>query len=200
MSRPDLVQPLRDALARAGKPSSDYDLNPETKLARNRTLREAAVLVPVMVQNGVLNVILTKRSSALKHHPGQISFPGGKREDSDKTLEDAALREAWEEIGLDRNQVEVLGCLPPHETVTNFTVTPVLGLIRDDFHSKPDPSEVAEAFLVPLSHVMDPDRFQVQSRRWMGQRRYYYVVPFGPYYIWGATARILRALADRMAP
>ena len=111
----------------------------------------------------------------------------------------AALREAEEEIGLPRDQVEVLGCLPSHETVTNFMVTPVIGLIHGQFAPKPEAGEVAEVFAVPFSHVTDPANFKVEGRRWKGRRRHYFVVPYGPYYIWGATARILRSLADRMA-
>jgi len=143
-------------------------------------------------------VILTKRSSALKHHPGQIAFPGGKVDPNDKSIEDAALREADEEIGLDPKLVEILGPLPSHETVTSFTVTPFLGIVNQDFDPKPEPGEVAEVFDVPLTHVMKTANYSIQSRRWRGQPRYYYVVPFGPYYIWGATARILRGLADQI--
>jgi len=88
--------------------------------------------------------------------------------------------------------------LPTHETVTGFTITPVLGHVHTDFDPVPEPGEVDEVFRVPFDHLADPARFSVQSRRWLGQRRYYYTVPFGPYYIWGATARILRGLAERM--
>ena len=93
----------------------------------------------------------------------------------------------------------MLGRLPPHETVTGFTVTPVLALVDPGFRAVPEAGEVDEVFEVPLAHVMDRARYSVQSRRWRGQRRAYFTVPWGPYYIWGATARMLRALADRMA-
>lgn len=144
-------------------------------------------------------VILTKRSSRLKHHPGQIAFPGGKVDDDDADVTAAALREAMEEIALPPEKVQVLGHLPTHETVTGFVVTPVLGWISDRFEPIPERGEVDEVFAVPLSHVSDPDRFSIQSRRWRGERRYYYTAPYGPYYIWGATARILRSLADRLS-
>ena len=182
------------ALHAQGGETSDFDLNPDTKLPENRVLKPAAVLV-AFHEDGRL--LLTKRSARLKHHPGQIAFPGGKVEQGE-TLIDAALREAQEEVGLDPAQVSVLGTLPSHETVTSFTVTPVLGRIRDRFDIIPEPGEVDEVFSVPLAHVTDPARFSVQSRRWQGTRRHYFTVPFGPYYIWGATARILRGLADRM--
>ncbi len=194
----DLVDRLKLALAAEGRPSSDYDLNPKVILPEGRVLREAAVLVPIVVRQGGAAVILTKRSSALKHHPGQIAFPGGKVEDGDGGVEGAALREAFEEIALPADHARVLGCLPCHETVTGFQVTPVLALVDEGFVPVPEPGEVAEVFETPLAHVMTPDNYHVESRRWRGERRYYFTVPWGPYYIWGATARMLRALADRM--
>ncbi|MEO0916564.1 MAG: CoA pyrophosphatase [Pseudomonadota bacterium] len=189
---------LRDTLTRAvtspGAPSSDFDLNEDADVPK-QTLREAAVLIAV-VSGYEPRLVLTKRSSALKHHPGQIAFPGGKVEESDVNVTAAALREAEEEIAL--RDVEVLGTLAPHQTVTGFNVTPVLGLIGPDYHVSPDFCEVDEVFDVPLEHVMEPSNYMIESRRWRGQPRYYFAVPWGPYYIWGATARMLRALADRM--
>lgn len=187
---------LRAALRGARAPSSDYDLNPDTVLPSGRKLRPAGVLVPVMIADGGARLYLTKRSSALKHHPGQIAFPGGKQEEGDADVVAAALREAEEEIALDRAKVDVLGTLPAHETVTGFIVTPVIGLIRTGFDPVPEVGEVEDVFDVPLDHVLEPANFSVQSRRWRGQWRHYYTVPFGPYYVWGATARILRTMAD----
>ena len=178
--------------------SSDFDLNPEMSLPQARKLRPAGVLVPISLAYGAPRVILTKRSSALKHHPGQIAFPGGKVDEGDRDVTHTALREAWEEIGLPQDLPEVLGALPPHETVTSFTVTPVVALLRSEFDIRPEAGEVAEVFSVPLSHVLDPANYIIESRRWRGTRRRYYTVPYGPYYIWGATARMLRQFADRM--
>ena len=194
----DLRAQLERSLIALGKPSSDYDLNPDVILPVGRNLRAAGVLVAI-TDGPEPHVILTKRSSALKHHPGQVSFPGGKVEDSDTDETQAALREAHEEIGLSRDLVTVLGALPPHETVTGFRVTPVVSIVSETFVPKPDASEVAEVFSTPLAHLMRPQNYGVQSRRWRGQKRFFFTVPWGPYYIWGATARILRALADRMA-
>lgn len=187
---------FRVALAQTGVGSSDFDLNPDTVLPAGRVLRPAGVLAPIMETERGLSLLLTKRSAALKHHPGQISFPGGKKEEADADVIAAALREAYEEIGLPPTHVEVLGTLPPHETVTSFDVTPVIGFIREPFEIIPEPGEVDEVFAVPLDHVLDPDNYLIQSRRWRGQMRHYFVVPYGPYYIWGATARMLRAWTE----
>ncbi len=190
-----LVSRLELAVAKKGAPSSDYDLN-EDGISPGRSLRDAAVLIAV-VDAPEPRLILTKRASNLKHHPGQIAFPGGKVEETDVDVIAAACREAREEIAL--SSVNVIGSLAPHETVTGFNVTPVLGLVPQNTALRPDTSEVAEAFEVPLAHVMDPDNYLIESRLWRGKPRYFFTVPWGPYYIWGATARMLRALADRMA-
>lgn len=187
---------LERAIQRSGRASSDFDLNAETDRPV-QSLRDAAVLIPI-VERDEPWVILTKRSSALKHHPGQIAFPGGKVEEADNGVFGAALRETEEEISVRADQIDVVGQLAPHETVTGFKVTPVLALVAPDYEARPDPSEVAEVFEVPLAHLMDTGKYLIESRRWRGQRRYFFTIPWGPYYVWGATARMLRALADRM--
>nr|WP_255729633.1 MULTISPECIES: CoA pyrophosphatase [unclassified Epibacterium] len=185
-------------MARAQTVTSDFDLNPDTVLPEGRRLRPAGVLVGIETYGAEPQVLLTKRSSALKHHPGQIAFPGGKVDAGDRDVTDAALREAWEEVALPRALPRVLGHLPCHETVTGFQVTPVIALIEQPFDARAEAGEVAEIFRAPLAHVLDVERYQVQSRRWRGTRRHYFTAPFGPYYIWGATARMLRGFATMM--
>lgn len=196
-SRDELKQTLMAALAQEAAPSSDFDLNPEVVLPEGRKLRPAAVLLAFEATPEGGRLWLTKRSSALKHHPGQIAAPGGKKDDTDADLVATALREAHEEIGLPPETVEVLGELPPHETVTGFAMTPIVGLLHKGFTPEPEAGEVAEVFHVPVSHVQNPANFMVHGRRWRGSRRHYFAVPYGPYYIWGATARVLRGLAER---
>ncbi len=190
---PDADRLLR-ALSRPAGESSDFDLNPEITLPPGRVLRPAAVLIAVWGDR----LILTKRSSHLKHHPGQIALPGGKLDATDASLEAAALRESQEEVGLNPVQVTLMGRLPTHETVTGFSITPILGLVRDVFHPIPEAGEVDEVFTVPMSHVLTPANYRIERRLWRGEWRRFYTVPYGPYYIWGATARILRGLAERM--
>lgn len=196
----DLSTRLTGAIGQLHSASSDFDLNPGTVLPENRVLRPAAVLIAIEITLTEPRIILTQRASTLKHHAGQVAFPGGKWDEVDANLEETALREADEEIGLHPENVQILGCLPTHETVTGFSVTPVLGLVRDRFVPMPDSNEVAEVFSAPLHHVTNTAQFSVQGRRWRGQQRRYYTVPYGPYYIWGATARILRALAEGLQP
>ena len=125
-------------------------------------------------------------------------MPGGKQESSDAEVTAAALRETWEEVGVPPEQIEVLGHLPEHESVSAFSMVPVVGLVHGPVALCAEPGEVAEIFTVPFAHIADPANFTIQARRWQGVTRRYYAAPYGPYYIWGATARILSGLAGRM--
>ena len=193
------IDRITRALAGAAPASSDYDLNPGIVLPEGRKLKPAAVLMPIVETDRGARVILTKRSARLQHHPGQVAFPGGRIDDTDADATAAALRESHEEIGLDPANVEIMGELSPHETVTGYRVTPFVGRIRAPFTPVPEAGEVAEVFTVPLPFLLNPASFRIERRRWRGVWRSYYVAPYGPYYIWGATARMLKGLADRVA-
>lgn len=199
MDRPTLnPAAIAAALGAPASGSSDFDLNPGFRPPPGRRLRPASVLVPLVERGSGLRVLLTRRAALLRHHPGQVAFPGGKQDPEDATPLAAALREAQEEIGLDATTI--LGQLPVHETVTGFVVTPFVGVVDPGFVPRIDRSEVDEVFEVPLGFVLDPANYRIEGRTWQGQVRRYYVVPWGPHYIWGATARMLRMLADQMRP
>ena len=186
---------LRRALLLPRGPSTDFDLDPGLPRPEGRDLRPAAVLIARDLSGAAPQVVLTKRSAQLRHHPGQIALPGGKL-DAGEDPPACALREAREEVGLPG--AEVLGSFGPHETVTGFAVTAVLALVHEPFQPVPEAGEVDEVFAVPLAHVADPSRYRIEGRRWQGRHRRYWVLPYGPYYVWGATARILRELALRL--
>lgn len=192
------IEHIRDRLAGGVHPSSsDFDLNVEARarLSPERRLRDAAVLCPLIERDGALNVMLTRRSPRLKSHPGQVAFPGGKVDAEDASARAAALREAREEVGLDPANVDVLGQFAAHETVTGFCVTPFVGHVLAPFTPRPEVAEVAEVFEVPLAFLLDPANLRIEGRQWRGIERRYYAMPYGPYYIWGATARMLTMLA-----
>ena len=156
-------------------------------------LRQAAVLVPLVLHPRHA-ILLTRRAAHLSAHAGQVAFPGGRLEEGESP-EEAALREAEEEVGLPRHWPRLLGRMPLHQTGTGYMVTPVLGLLEPGFPLLPDPSEVAEAFEFPLATLLDPDAPRRESREWKGRMREYWVWPHERHFIWGATATILVGLA-----
>lgn len=160
---------------------------------RDRPIRNASVLVPVVRRSHELTVLFTRRTAHLHDHAGQISFPGGRAEADEAPL-DTALRETEEEIGLPRERIEVLGTLSEYVTVTGYRVTPVVGLVHTPFELKPDEFEVAEIFEVPLAFLLDPANHQRNQVITDGVERHYFAMPYGPYYIWGATAGMLMNL------
>ena len=160
--------------------------------------KPAAVLIPVVLHPGAATVLLTQRTASLRDHSGQIAFPGGKVDAEDGAPLVTALREAEEEIGLPRERVAPLGYLDAYLTGTNYFITPVVGLVEPGFTLALNPDEVADAFEVPLGHLLDPANYELHEREWKGQQRRFYAVPFGARTIWGATAGILRNLTDRL--
>ena len=156
-------------------------------------IRPAAVLVPVVIREGALTVLFTRRTAHLHDHAGQISFPGGRAEDGE-SARDTALRETAEEIGLVSDRVEVLGHLNDYTTVTGYRVTPVVGLVQPPFDLAPDDFEVAEVFEVPLAFLLDPANQQRHFRMLGHVRRDFWAIPYGERYIWGATAAMLMIL------
>ena len=190
---PDLASHIAPLLAASERaPSSDFDLNTDTK--PDLTYRDAAVLVPLIFEHDHWKVILTKRPATMKHHPGQVAFPGGKKDPSDADLQSTAAREACEEIGISAGSINWLGQLPKHQTITGFEVSPFVAVLETGQSLTPEQYEVEEVFTVPLAHF-SRSKFRKEGRVWAGATRYYYSVPYGPYYIWGATARILLSLA-----
>ncbi len=159
----------------------------------------AAVLVPLIERPNAMTVLLTIRSQHLHHHPGQISFPGGCVEPGDPDAVSAALREAQEELGIPPAYVEVIGCLDTYQTVTGFTITPVVGLIKPGFELVLDPFEVAEVFEIPLALTLDISNYQRRRIAYNDKRRCYYLLPYEGHEIWGATAGILVNFAKKMS-
>lgn len=161
-------------------------------------LTPAAVLVPIVRRPDGQTLLLTQRTAHLRDHAGQISFPGGRVEAGDSSPVDTALRETEEEIGLGREHVEILGYLPEYFTGTGFRVVPVVGLVNAPFDLHPDPFEVAEVFEVPLPFLLDERNHQRHSVHLRGALRHYFAMPYGDYFIWGATAGMIRSLTDRL--
>lgn len=190
------LAPVDGWRADEGAARSDYDLNPDmAPLVEG--LRPAAVLVAVIAGGDGARVVLTRRSDALASHTGQIALPGG-RLDEGETAVEAALREAWEEVGLDPGQVEVMGLGDAYRTGSGFLVTPVVGWIESEPELTPAPDEVAEVFTAPWGFLMDPANHRRDSMEFQGARRWFWAMPWQDRYIWGATAGVLKGLHDRL--
>lgn len=173
---------------------SDFDLNPHAGHLRAdvEKLREAAVLLPIIERPEELTLLLTQRTWHLSSHAGQISLPGGRREPGDATPVDTALRETEEEVGIRREEVRVVGAMDGYETRTGFLITPIIGLVRPAYTLNPDANEVDEVFEVPLPFLLDPQNHKKHSREYSGVRYHFHAMPYQDYYIWGATAAMLR--------
>lgn len=190
-ARARLVSPIADEVG-------DHILNPDLGpfAFAKRPPRDAAVLIPVIERPGGAAVILTRRTDHLTSHAGQISLPGGKIDPEDDGAVAAALREAEEEIGLDRRFVDPVGVLPTYLTGSGYRVAPVVALIGPEAQLVPNPDEVADVFEVPLAFLMNDANHLRQSRVFAGKPRYFYAMPYGERYIWGVTAGILRLMYE----
>lgn len=196
----------RRALNQSGGPielawrdHGDHVLNPETIVqVEGLTLRDAAVLVPVVDDGEDAKVIFTLRTSTLRKHSGQIAFPGGAIDPEDASPEMAAMREAAEEIGLADIFIEPVARLPHYLAATGFRITPILAVVKPGFELTLNPTEVEDAFEVPLSFLMDPDHHVTDSMVWQGIERQFYRMPYGSHMIWGITAGIVRTLYERL--
>ena len=166
----------------------------DAKFTPNAESKDAAVLVPIVAREHGLTVLLTQRALHLRHHPGQISFPGGRKDPEDVDFIATALRESYEEIGLEPGLVTPLGWLPKHHTITNYSVYPLVGLIENINRLKLNPDEVAEAFEVPLQHFLSrKNHYTVRPNFKNGKHRVHFM-PYQNKMIWGATAAILDKL------
>ncbi len=198
LARRKLAQTLVLAELTGAVRAGDFALNGltpgETVVAR---ARPAAVLAPIVARPAGLTMLLTLRASHLRAHSGQIAFPGGKV-DPGETPDEAALREAHEEIGLEARFVEPLGWLDPYLTGTGFRVAPLVALIDPAFTLTPNELEVDEVFETPFAFLMDPANHRLDEREWRGQVRKFYAMPHEGRYIWGATAGILRNLYEKL--
>ena len=177
----------------------DFHLNPDSKNEMlDRVFKPAAVLIGLVERDGEAQVILTKRAEKLSNHSGQIAFPGGKIDEDDASPEAAALREAWEEIGLDINEVDILGRLPDYYSGSGYLIAPVIGAVSASADYEINTDEVEYKFEVPLSFLMNPDNHLRASRYFAGKDRHYYEMPYDDHYIWGVTAGMIRVLYDRV--
>src|ERR1700759_4099649 len=177
-------------------PSGDHGTDRMLEIvAREQPIRPAAVLIAV-VDHAQPTVLLTQRSAHLNDHAGQISFPGGKIDPGDASPMDAALREAEEEVGLDRSFVDPIGYLDVYGTSFGFRILPTLARVKPGFQLTINQGEVDDAFEVPLSFLMNPANHQLHAKEFRGMERTYYAMPFAERYIWGATAGILRSLYE----
>ena len=173
-------------------------VNYEADFPLRKAGRAAAVLIPLVERETGLTVLLTERALHLRHHPGQISFPGGGAEPQDNTLIDTALREAEEEVGVLPSEVEVIGALPEYRTISGYAMTPVIGFVSPHHTITIDPNEVASTFEVPLAFLMNRQNHLVHMAQRPPNQYPVYFIPWENRMIWGATAAILRNLSTHL--
>ena len=198
---------LRERLADTCPPQDPLDVTmppgaelwpPDLREAVLSTLRPAGILVPLIERDTGLNVLLTQRSAELKHHAGQIAFPGGGMEEADPDIEATALRETHEEVGIPPETVSVIGYLDPMATISSYAVTPVIGLVPDSVELFIDPTEVEFAFEVPLGFLLDRRNVVASERQWQGRTIPVIEMHYEGHRIWGATAYFLLRLRKKL--
>ena len=163
-----------------------------------KALTPAAVLIPIILRDSGLHILLTKRNKHLKHHPGQISFPGGRVENTDRDIQHTALRETEEEVGLDPSCVKIIGELDQYIVGTGYLVSPIIGTIKPPFKLVRQEDEVAEIFEAPLDFLIALENFKPYARKFNGKMHHHFAITWQDYFIWGATAGILRNLSQRL--
>lgn len=185
--------------AHAGDDFGDHRFNPgHPRLKLAKALRDAAVLIPVVDHGHEATVLLTRRAEKLRNHSGQVAFPGGTIDPTDVSPEAAALRETFEEIGLDGDHIEILGRMPDYVSGSGYRIAPVLGIVRPGFSLTLNSDEVDAVFEVPLGFLMDPANHTRDSRMWNDLEWFFYEMPYGGQRIWGVTAGIIRTLYERL--
>ena len=209
MSPPTLdVASIRRLLAATRLPDDPLDVDFERMRRRmpaeavdslRRKLRPAGVLIPIIERDPGLTVLLTERSAELKHHAGQVSFPGGGMEQADQDVAATALRETHEEVGIEPERIEVAGYLPSLPTITGYAVTPVVGLVAADFRLRIDPLEVESAFEVPLEYLLDAGNEVYSEREFEGVVYPITSIDFDGHRIWGATAIMIGILREQLS-
>jgi 8-oxo-dGTP pyrophosphatase MutT (NUDIX family) len=196
----DPLTALREVLLDA--PSADighddYDLHPELRPPNQERAVEAAVLIPIIARPDP-TILFTQRTATLARHSGQVSFPGGRRDASDLSPLETALRETQEETGIEPAFIKVAGYLPRYRTGTGYDISPVVGVLATGFTLTLNPQEVADTFEVPLALFLDPANRKVETRVWGARERRFYVFTHNDRAIWGATAAILVDFAARL--
>jgi 8-oxo-dGTP pyrophosphatase MutT (NUDIX family) len=182
----------------AAEPAEIEEQNRNEWVKGDKPLKAAAVLVPLVVREDGLNVLLTKRTDHLKNHAGQISFPGGRVDDTDRDALHTALRETEEELGLDANHINIIGELDEYIVGTGYLVNPIIGVIEPPFELNPEENEVAEVFEASLDFLIAPENMGTYARDYQGATRHHFAITWKEHFIWGATAGMLRNLSQRL--
>lgn len=183
-------------------PQANYDPSHSARirqvLARRQALKQAAVLIPLVPRGNNFHVVFTRRANHLKHHPGQVAFPGGRYEPQDVDLIETALRETVEETGILCSREHILGQLPVLPTISGYLVTPYVSVISPDYRPDLDPNEVDALFEVPAHHLLNPMNMHTERVQLNGSIHNIYAIPYRQYSIWGATAQMIKLLSSQL--